>query len=190
MKPWNRFWIKAEELQIQEWCKLGPRRQQTSRLQGQQDKQWAQSAQWWGSYLFAQEPQYLWGSFLNVDVNQRDCPLFPHEKRKTKVYLRSAENCSSGSAALVSHVQVSPNPLIPYPQPRPRPTWQGKKAFTGRGGKLGGSRKQNPLLSTDRVLVREGRSLAPLLAGLCCRHRTREHPILVSGLHSGEVSVY
>lgn len=110
MKPWNRFWIKPEELQIQEWCKLGLRRQQTSRLQGQRAKQWAQLAQWRGSYLFALEPQYLWASFLNVDLIQRDCQLFPYEKRKTKVYLRSAKNCNSGSAALANHVQVPPAP--------------------------------------------------------------------------------
>ena len=58
-----------------------------------------------------------------------------------------------------SHIQVSP-------------AWEGKKAFTGRGRKLGGYRKQNPLLSTYQVVVREGRSLATLLAGFCYGHRT------------------
>lgn len=43
-----------------------------------------------------------------VDLNQRDCQLFPQEKKKTKVYLRSAENCNSGSASLASHIQVPP----------------------------------------------------------------------------------
>ena len=52
----------------------------------------------------------------------------------------------------------------PHSSPPERP---GKKAFMGRGRKAGGCRKQDPLLSIHRVLIREGRPLAPLLAGLC-----------------------
>lgn len=177
MKPWNRFWIKPEELQIQEWCKLGPRRPANLQAPGSVRQAVSSVGSVVGVLPVCSRAPIPMGIFSECWPKPKRLPAISLRKNENKIYLRSAENCNSGSAALESHIQVSP-------------AWEGKKAFTGRGRKLGGYRKQNPLLSTDQVLVREGRSLAPLLAGLCYGHRTREHPILISGLCSVEVSVY
>ena len=154
MKLWNRFWIKPEELPIDEWCQRGPRRNADFMLQGQRDKQWAQSAQLRVSYLFAHGPRACAGlsSSLNVDLNQRGCQLCPHKKKENKSLFKISRELQFG--------------LCKLGKPHSSPPRNGKGRRLLWGGE-GGCRKQNPLLSIHRVLIREGRPLAPLLAGLC-----------------------
>ena len=153
MKLWNRFWIKPEELPVHEWCQRGPRRKAAFVLQGQRDKRWAQPAQLRVSYL---RPHSLCGSFLVPECwpKPKRLPAMSPPKKENRSLFKISRELQFGLCRLGK----------PHSSP---PERQGKKAFMGRGRKAGGCRKQDPPLSIHRVLIREGRPLAPLLAGLC-----------------------
>lgn len=57
------------------------------------------------SALFPLKQAHLF--FSIIDLKQTDWHLFLQLKKKKKAWSGSAENCSSGSATMVSHVQVS-----------------------------------------------------------------------------------
>ena len=87
----------------------------------------------------------------DVDLKQMDCKIFLQQRW---AYLVSAENCSLGSATMVSHVQV--------------PAWQGKEnTFKGRKRKREAYSKQRVHgFSPTEFFPGKKRSLLPL--GLCC----------------------
>ena len=130
MKLWNRFWIKPEELPIDEWCQRGPRRNADFMLQGQRDKQWAQSAQLRVSYLFAHGPRACAGlsSSLNVDLNQRGCQLCPHKKKENKSLFKISRELQFGLCKLGK------------PHSSPPPGMAREEGFYGEGKEAAGNR--------------------------------------------------
>ena len=110
----------------------------------------------------------------NVDLKQRDCQIFLQQRW---IYCRSAENCNSGSATMVSHMWGLAG--------------QGKEtAFIEE------KEVRRAIVNKQSVAFHwlspcwERRGVFLLPVGLCCPHRVWELPLLVSGLYLIEVSVY